>query len=160
TSAGSRVRRSCNCTEWGRGAFSMSIQRMTRATRNKPVVEMSYHGEKKRRAGGVSPLLLRSQQGAYAPRSPSQSAEAPMRVGLLVWVVLFAGLARGADTPPLPKSHTLQKIEGWQVYVDDRLLASEDAALGRLSLGLLEGQLRIIALTVAEDRVKQLRQVS
>jgi hypothetical protein len=61
--------------------------------------------------------------------------------------------------PAKPASHTKRDIEGWTVRVDDRLLAGSDEALGRRALGLLESQLRSVALVLPRDKVKRLREV-
>jgi hypothetical protein len=84
-----------------------------------------------------------------------------MKTLLGVAVLLAAALpAHAADKePPKPTSHTLRDIQGWKVHIDDRLLADPHEELGRRALGLLEGQLRSIALVVPEDKVKRLRRV-
>lgn len=71
------------------------------------------------------------------------------------WLLPAALLA--AD-PPIPVKHTVRQVEGWTVRVDDRLL--EDADLGKRAIGLMEGQLRVLALTLPADKVKRLREVT
>ncbi|HEX3150958.1 MAG TPA: hypothetical protein VHR66_22960 [Gemmataceae bacterium] len=74
--------------------------------------------------------------------------------------LLLALPAAAADPePPKPTSHTERDIQGWTVHLDDRLLKGPDAELGTLAIGLLEGQLRVIALTLPEDKVQRLRKV-
>jgi hypothetical protein len=73
--------------------------------------------------------------------------------------LLIFSLPLTAADPPKPTSHTTRDLQGWTVHVDDRLLKSPDAELGTLAIGLLEGQLRLIALVLPEDKVKRLRQV-
>ena len=85
---------------------------------------------------------------------------------LMVSGVVLTGPATAAATasagdpaPARPASHTKREVEGWAVHVDDRLLAGDEAALGRSALGLLESQLRAVALVLPEDKVKRLRRV-
>lgn len=74
---------------------------------------------------------------------------------------LIAGIAIPPDDPepPKPAKHTTRDVQGWTVRVDDRLLSGPDRELGALALGLLDGQLRVIALTLPEDKIKRLREV-
>jgi hypothetical protein len=77
---------------------------------------------------------------------------------------LFASLLAVAapakdPVPPKPTAHTERDLQGWTVHVDDRLLAGPDAGLGRSAIGLLEGQLRVVALTLPADKVARLRKV-
>jgi hypothetical protein len=81
---------------------------------------------------------------------------------VITLLLITAGGAPARDgdpQPPKPTAHTKREVEGWTVHVDDRLLAGPDEALGRLALGLLEGQLRNIVLIVPEDKVQRLRRV-
>lgn len=47
-------------------------------------------------------------------------------------LLLSAGILPAADKtdPPKPASHTVRKIEGWNVRIDDRLLRPPHEALG------------------------------
>ncbi|MDX2038815.1 MAG: hypothetical protein SFX72_19365 [Isosphaeraceae bacterium] len=61
------------------------------------------------------------------------------------------------EKPPKPTSHVRRVIEGWTVFVDERLLAREHEELGTRAVGLVESGLRIIAATVPKRRVDELR---
>jgi hypothetical protein len=61
--------------------------------------------------------------------------------------------------PAKPSSHTLRKIEGWTVHVDDRLLSEPNRELGDRATRLLSNQLYYIALVVPADKVERLRHV-
>jgi hypothetical protein len=61
--------------------------------------------------------------------------------------------------PPKPVSHTDQKLEGWTIRVDDRLLQGPDAALGTRALRFLEAKLSDIKVVVPEDKLKKLQAV-
>ena len=75
-------------------------------------------------------------------------------------VSLFVlALPVAAAEAPKPTSHTVRDIQGWTIHIDDRLLKGPDAELGALAIGLLDGQLRVIALVLPEDKVKRLRNV-
>jgi len=63
------------------------------------------------------------------------------------------------NVPAKPTSHTIRQIEGWTVYVDDRLLTGEDKELGERAMGLLSEHLRKIAATLPKDKVARLRGV-
>ena len=92
------------------------------------------------RLGAVSVSL---SPGLLLPLSASRAADKPDKAA-----------------PPKPTSHTKRTIEGWPVRIDDRLLEGENAALGKQAIGLLEAQLRGVALVVPADKVKRLRQVT
>jgi hypothetical protein len=76
----------------------------------------------------------------------------------IVAALLTTSSAMG-DKLAMPASHTVREIQGWKVHVDDRLLMKPDAELGQLALGLLEGQLRNVALVMPKEKLKALRQV-
>jgi hypothetical protein len=78
---------------------------------------------------------------------------------LLLAVTVAAGLADVKESPAKPRAHTQRIVAGWTVYVDDRLLAGPDEALGRQALRLLASQLEAIALIVPADKVQRLRRV-
>ena len=59
-----------------------------------------------------------------------------------------------------PASHGTRNLEGWQVYVDDRLLGGPDAELGQRALRLLADRLYEITLEMQSDRLQRLQQVS
>jgi hypothetical protein len=62
--------------------------------------------------------------------------------------------------PAKPTSHTVRKIEGWTIRVDDRLLREPDAALGTRALRFLEGKLSDIKAVMPEDKLKKLQSVA
>jgi len=81
---------------------------------------------------------------------------------------VLAGLAitpnlRAADPPKpepaKPTSHTVRKIEGWSVRVDDRLLKAPDDELGTNALRFLENKLADLKVVVPADKVKKLQSV-
>ena len=80
-----------------------------------------------------------------------------------IWIVLVLGigpLLLGAQPDGAkPTSHTLRNVEGWKVYVDDRLLHGPDAELGRSALRLLADCLYEITLEIHVDRLHRLQQV-
>lgn len=62
--------------------------------------------------------------------------------------------------PAKPTAHTVRKIEGWTVRVDDRLLREPDAALGTRALRFLEGKLSDVKVVLPQDKVKTLQSVT
>lgn len=60
---------------------------------------------------------------------------------------------------PKPTNHVQRTICGWTVRVDDRLLATNNGALGERALKLLEARLVVIAAVMAEKPLARLRQV-
>jgi hypothetical protein len=79
-----------------------------------------------------------------------------------IMLAAFAALAT-AQTPPVPtgppwtnlaKSRTTQKLDGWTIRVDDRLLKGPDKKIGDWVLKLLDGHLVRIIGRVAPDKVK------
>ena len=79
-----------------------------------------------------------------------------MRLRMLA--VLFALSSVAADAPK-PAAHTPRDIQGWTVHVDDRLLAGDDAELGRAAIACVDSQLHNVALILPADKVKRLRKV-
>jgi hypothetical protein len=65
--------------------------------------------------------------------------------------------AKAPADPPKPTSHTVRKLEGWTVRVDDRLLKAPDDKLGTRALRFLENKLADIKAVVPEDRLKKLQ---
>jgi hypothetical protein len=82
---------------------------------------------------------------------------------IAVSIVLVLGIAPqlfGAQPEvSKPTSHTTRDVEGWKVYVDDRLLHGPDAELGRCALRLLANCLCEITLEMQVDRLHRLQQV-
>jgi hypothetical protein len=64
-----------------------------------------------------------------------------------------------APEPDKPTSHTVRKLEGWTVRVDDRLLRAPNDVLGARALRFLEAKLSDIKAVVPEDKVKKLQAV-
>lgn len=60
----------------------------------------------------------------------------------------------------LPTAHTEKNIEGWNVRVDNRLLAGEKAALGDKALKLLQARLVAIEHVVPGKALEKLRSVT
>ena len=78
----------------------------------------------------------------------------------MFFVVLFALTGTGfSDEATKPTSRTLHELEGWQVFVDDRLFEPGNRELGERALRLISNALFNIALQVPENRVEELRQV-
>lgn len=71
------------------------------------------------------------------------------------------GKPKQKPEPPKPSAHTVKKIEGWNVHVDQRLLEGEgeEADIGRSALRLLERRLADIVALMAKDRLEKLREV-
>src|SRR5262249_44609628 len=68
--------------------------------------------------------------------------------------------ARETSEPAKPTAHTVRKLEGWTVRVDDRLLQPPNDELGRRVLRFLECKLADIKAVVPEDRLKKLQAVT
>jgi hypothetical protein len=62
--------------------------------------------------------------------------------------------------PPRPTSHTVRKIEGWNVRIDDRLLRAPHDVLGARALRFLEGKLADIKIVLPADKLKALQSVT
>jgi len=79
---------------------------------------------------------------------------------ILLVAILFVSTGIGfSEEPAKPTSRTLHTLEGWQVFVDDRLFEAENSEQGKLALRLLSDALFNIAFKVPENRVEKLRQV-
>ena len=79
--------------------------------------------------------------------------------GILVFVLsIITGIGFTAE-PEKPTSRTLHTLEGWQVFVDDRLFEAENRELGERALRLLSNALFDIAFQVPEGSVEKLRKV-
>ena len=79
-------------------------------------------------------------------------------------VIAFAAAASWApiaarEPPSIPTAHTERDIEGWTVYIDNRLLAGPDKELGDRALRILANRLYDIKLVVPADKVAQLKKV-
>ncbi len=62
--------------------------------------------------------------------------------------------------PAKPTSHTIKKLEGWTIRVDDRLLKAPDDELGTKALRVLEAKLSDIKVVVPADKLKKLQAVT
>jgi hypothetical protein len=80
---------------------------------------------------------------------------------LILCVATCAAPAADKAQPPAsrPTSHSVRKLEGWTVRVDDRLLHGPDQALGTRALRFLENKLSEIKAVVPSDKVKKLQAV-
>jgi hypothetical protein len=67
-------------------------------------------------------------------------------------------LLPAAEPVSLPTAHSIRRVEGWTVRVDDRLLGPQ-AELGARCLKVLEARLIAITLVVPEPALDRLRQV-
>jgi hypothetical protein len=56
-----------------------------------------------------------------------------------------------------PSSHTIRKVEGWNVRVDDRLLRPPHGELGKRALRFLENKLADIRAVLPADRLQKLQ---
>ncbi len=72
-------------------------------------------------------------------------------------IKLLTPQPKGKPEPAKPTSHTTQKLEGWTIRVDDRLLKAPDAELGTRALRVLEAKLADIKVVVPPDRVKKMQ---
>src|SRR4051794_24943114 len=87
-------------------------------------------------------------------------------LAILLVVLGFAPNLRADDKPKdkpepaKPTSHTVRKIEGWTVRVDDRLLQTPDDVLGTRALRFLENKLADIKVVVPEAKLKKLQAVT
>jgi hypothetical protein len=84
---------------------------------------------------------------------------AHLGISIALAVTLVGGSAGAAEPPPIPKVHVTQKMEGWTVHVDERLLTGPDIAVGKRALQLLTIRLVDIALILPPQRVARLQQV-
>ncbi len=62
--------------------------------------------------------------------------------------------------PALPTAHTKRDIEGWSVYIDDRLLNETNKQVGDHALRILANRLYDIKQVVPAEKVKLLQKVS
>lgn len=62
--------------------------------------------------------------------------------------------------PALPAAHTLRRIEGWTVRIDNRLLRGENASLGETAIKLLAARLVGIAVVVPEPVLAKFRTIA
>jgi hypothetical protein len=83
-----------------------------------------------------------------------------MRSVLFLFFFALHTIAFAAEPKPLPTAHTTQKIEGWTVRVDDRLLSGDGAALGERALKLLNARLVAIAVIMPEKSLEKLRGIT
>jgi hypothetical protein len=75
-------------------------------------------------------------------------------------VKLLTSRPKDKSEPAKPTSHTIKKLEGWAIRVDDRLLKAPDAELGAKALRVLEVKLGDIKAVVSADKLKKLQAVT
>lgn len=68
--------------------------------------------------------------------------------------------AEKGDEPAKPTSHSVRKLEGWTIRLDDRLLQAPNDVLGSRALRFLENKLADIKEIVPKDRLKRLQSVT
>jgi hypothetical protein len=79
---------------------------------------------------------------------------------LFYCAVLLAPLSTAEKTiPDKPSSHTMQKIEGWSIHVDDRLISGVDKELGDRALRLISCRLYDVSMVVPREQLEILRKV-
>ncbi len=76
----------------------------------------------------------------------------------LIITVALTAFAQ-AEEPAKPTSHTLRKLEGWTVRVDERLLHEPNEALGQHALASLQSRLADIVLVMQPERLQKIQQV-
>ncbi len=83
-----------------------------------------------------------------------------MKIPALSFLAVLTLSLFAAERPGLPPAHTDQKIEGWTIRVDNRLLANESAAQGGRALKLLNARLIAISTIVPEPALTKLRSIT
>jgi hypothetical protein len=68
--------------------------------------------------------------------------------------------AQADETNPIPTAHTTQKIEGWTIRVDNRLLEGEHKQTGEQALKLLAARLVAITTVMPENSLAKLRSIT
>jgi hypothetical protein len=79
---------------------------------------------------------------------------------LVILAAAFSAPAREESELAKPTSHTVRRLEGWTVRVDDRLLQPPNDELGKHALRFLENKLADIKAVVPADRLKKLQAVT
>jgi hypothetical protein len=80
-------------------------------------------------------------------------------IGVLLALPTVTKAGEKDETARMPTSRTTRDLEGWQVLVDDRLLAAPQEELGSRTLRFLEAKLVEIKIVVPADKVKELQKV-
>jgi hypothetical protein len=85
-----------------------------------------------------------------------------MTVKRFLFVLVLLSVPQGlrAADAPKPTSHTVRKIEGWSVRIDDRLLQPPNDELGTRAIRFLEGKLSDIKTVVPADKLHALQSVT
>jgi len=85
----------------------------------------------------------------------------PERLGEVREEIIREARNRGKRSEPktVRIEHQQQKIEGWTVHVDKRLLSDQHEAVGGQALRILTNKLYEIALVVPDERLARLREV-
>ena len=92
-----------------------------------------------------------------SPETPEMLTRFVLLPCLVTFCIAFP--TRAAE-PEKPTSHTIRKVEGWTVRVDDRLLTAPNEELGTRALRFLENKLSDIKVVVPEDKWKKLQTVT
>jgi len=96
-------------------------------------------------------------------RRRNHSMRVPATLKLLA--IAVAGTAAPAaeqaskSEPPKPTARAERRIEGWDVRIDQRLLAGTNSVLGERALNLLAARLVAIAMVMPEPSLTRLREV-
>ena len=77
----------------------------------------------------------------------------------IIWAFCCALAAGEKPLPPKPSAHTIKRIEGWNVHVDERLLKGAGEDVGKRALNLIERRLADIAALMEKSRLAKLREV-
>ena len=80
-----------------------------------------------------------------------------MKKLLISILTLQSSITFAAEKPALPTAYTTRNIEGWNVRIDNRLLAGESAPIGEQALKVLNAKLVDITLIVPEAPLAKLR---
>ena len=80
-----------------------------------------------------------------------------MKKFLISILALQSSITFAAEKPALPTAYTTRNIEGWNVRIDNRLLAGESAPIGEQALKVLNAKLVDITLIVPEAPLAKLR---
>jgi hypothetical protein len=80
---------------------------------------------------------------------------------ILVPIIMFCSVAVfAAEKAGLPSAYTDRNVEGWNVRIDNRLLAGESAPIGELALKVLNAKLVNITLLVPKEALSKLQSVT
>ncbi|HAY78623.1 MAG TPA: metallopeptidase [Planctomycetaceae bacterium] len=86
----------------------------------------------------------------------------PFRLSLIACCLLLVfceSRMRGAETKATHFDPVVQKIEGWTVHIDPKLLSGKHAKVGAQSLKILANHLQRIAILVPKKRLAELQRL-